>query len=116
MQFLHRQLLNLRVWLIRCQLRQTGFRKFADEASAETILRLKLKPPYETTRTFRRLKILLTIEMFLVLWLHFRLHPPELIPIAVPPFEKPSSSPSLPDAIVPLHRNFGEPTLHLHTA
>ena len=109
MKFLHRQLLNLRVWLIRHQLRQIGFRNFADVASAEMILHLKLKPPYETTRTIRRLKILLTIEVFLLLWLHFWLHPPELVPITVPPPEKAHSSPALPATTAPELPDFVEP-------
>ena len=116
MKHLHPQLHNLRVWLLRRRLRRLGFREVADQVSAETLMRLEMETSHEIRCIFRWFKIGLTAVVILSMWLIFWLRSLEPLPIAVPPPEKASSSPSLPDAIVPPHRNFGEPTLHRNTA
>ena len=116
MKHLYHPFLNLRVWLLRRRLRQMGFREIAEQVSVETLMRMEKGASREFNHTFRWLKIGLTVVVFLFLWLDFRLRSPQPVPITVPPPEKASSSASLPDAIVPLHRNFGEPTHHLRAA
>ena len=116
MKHLYHPFLNLRVWLLRRRLRQMGFREIAEQVSAETLMRMEKGAYREFNHTFRWLKIGLPVVVVLILWLNGWLRPPEPVSITVPPPEKAHSSPALPDAIVPLHRNFGEPTLHLHTA
>jgi hypothetical protein len=116
MKHLYHPFLNLRVWLLRRRLRQMGFREIAEQVSVETLMRMEKGASREFNHTFRWLQILLTIEVVLLLSLHFWLRSLEPVPITVPPPEKAHSSPALPDAIMPLHRNFGEPTLHLRAA
>jgi hypothetical protein len=110
MQHLDLQLRNLRVRLIRRRLRQMGFREIADEASAETLLLLERDNSHEFNRNSRWLRIGLTFLVVLILGLSFWLHPPQRIPIAVPPSKKPSSSQSLPATTYPELPDFEEPT------
>jgi hypothetical protein len=116
MKYPYLQFRNLRVWLLRRRLRQMGFREVADRASAQTLLRLQMDASNSQRLILDWIKIGLITVAVLSMWLIFGFRLLEPIQIVVPPTEKPSSLPSLPDAMAPAHWNFGEPTLHPYTA